>query len=58
MSNVINLNTVRKKKARAEKEAHASENRTKFGRTKNQKALEDSNLQKNDKTLDQHELED
>ena len=34
---IINLSAVRKKRQRAEKQAKAAENRTKFGRTKKQK---------------------
>ncbi|MEM7327838.1 MAG: DUF4169 family protein [Pseudomonadota bacterium] len=36
----VNLNKVRKAKARAEKDRRAQENRIKYGRTKAQKKLE------------------
>lgn len=36
----VNLNRVRKEKARSERRAHADENAVKFGRTKAQKARE------------------
>lgn len=38
MSDIVNLNRFRKKKARADKKNQASENRSKFGRTKTEKA--------------------
>ena len=40
MAEPINLNQVRKDRARADKKAKAAENRTKFGRTPLQKALD------------------
>ena len=52
MSNVINLNTARKKKQRAEQDKTAEENRVKFGRTKADKALSSKNRVLADKTLD------
>ena len=38
--NVINLNRARKSRARTEKAARGAENAVKFGRTKDQRALE------------------
>ncbi|MEO1642066.1 MAG: DUF4169 family protein [Pseudomonadota bacterium] len=38
MTSPINLNKVRKAKARAEKDRRAAENRVKYGRTKAEKA--------------------
>lgn len=37
MADIINLNKVKKQRAKAEKKAKASENRTRFGLTKGQK---------------------
>lgn len=40
MTKVVNLNKVRKQKAREAASLQAAENRVKFGRTKEQKALD------------------
>lgn len=37
MSKIVNLNKARKKKARADADRHAAENRVRFGRTREQK---------------------
>ncbi len=58
MSNVVNLNRVRKKKARAEKEGSAEINRAKFGRTKAEKKISEAKRAKRDRDLDGHELGD
>ncbi|KGM86432.1 domain protein of unknown function [Roseovarius mucosus DSM 17069] len=50
----VNLNRVRKQKARAEEKARANENATRFGRTKAQKALEQAQADKARAVLDQH----
>ena len=58
MSNTVNLNRFRKRKARAGKEQRAAENRAKFGRTKvekNRDAKEKYNLERR---LDAHERDD
>ena len=39
MAEIINLRQARKKKARADKEARAEQNRVSFGRTKAEKTL-------------------
>jgi hypothetical protein len=39
MANIVNLRRARKDRARAEKEARATQNRVKFGRTKEEKRL-------------------
>lgn len=54
MSHPINLNRVRKDKARAEKRARADGNAAKFGRTKAQKAAEEADRSRAEKHLDQH----
>ncbi|MBS4009222.1 MAG: DUF4169 family protein [Roseovarius sp.] len=50
----VNLNRVRKQKARAKDKARAEENAARFGRTKAQKALEQAQTDKARATLDQH----
>ncbi|MGK8235770.1 DUF4169 family protein [Roseovarius sp. MS2] len=50
----VNLNRVRKQKARAKDKARADENAVRFGRTKAQKALEQAQTEKARATLDQH----
>ena len=50
----VNLNRVRKQKARAKDKARADENAARFGRTKAQKALEQAQTDKARATLDQH----
>jgi hypothetical protein len=53
----VNLNRVRKEKARAEAKARASENAVKFGRTKADKDLEKARAEQARKTLDAHRKE-
>lgn len=56
-ADIINLRLTKKRKARAQKEARAAENRLKFGRTKQEKArdlLEDSRAKT---ILDQKKLD-
>ena len=53
----VNLNRVRKEKARAEAKARASENAVKFGRTKADKDLEKARAEQVRKTLDAHRKE-
>ena len=53
----VNLNRVRKEKARAEAKARASENAVKFGRTKADKDLEKARAEQASKTLDAHRKE-
>jgi hypothetical protein len=52
----VNLNRVRKAKARAAKKARADENAVKHGRSKTRKAQEASELAKTRHDLDQHRL--
>lgn len=56
MSKVINLNKMRKDKARAKKEQTASENRVKFGRTKEERALDAMKDKKLQRHVDNHRL--
>lgn len=53
MGKVVNLNKVRKLKARAEQAEQAAENRARFGRTKAQKALDLAASQEMQRKLDQ-----
>ena len=53
MAEPINLNRVRKDRAKAGKAAKAAENRARFGRTPLQKALDAAEAQVRAKTLDQ-----
>jgi hypothetical protein len=57
MVNVINLNKKRKTKNRLEKEKKASENRIKFGRTKQEKQIEKQENERHERHLDGHKLE-
>jgi hypothetical protein len=50
----VNLNRVRKQKARAAQKARADENAVRFGRTRAQKAQEQAEADKTRTTLDQH----
>ena len=58
MAAPVNLNRFRKEKARAEKKARASENAVKFGRTKEEKALDKAREDKAVRHLDQHKRDD
>lgn len=57
MTEVINLNKKRKAKLRLEKEKKASENRIKFGRTKQEKQLDKKENERSKRHLDGHKLE-
>ena len=57
MTEIINLNQKRKASARTAKEKNASENRRKFGRTKQEKQLEKLNAEKLEKHLQGHKRE-
>ena len=54
----VNLNRVRKDKARAAKKARADENAASFGRTKSQKASETAEAERKRRALDQHRRDD
>ncbi|MBU0645036.1 MAG: DUF4169 family protein [Alphaproteobacteria bacterium] len=54
----MNLNQIRKAKARADKRALADENAVKFGRSKAQKALEQAQTAKAKAILDAHKKDD
>ncbi|MDR3469247.1 MAG: DUF4169 family protein [Xanthobacteraceae bacterium] len=57
MGEVVNLNRVRKRVAREQAGATASANRAKFGRTKEERASEESLNRQSEKVLDQHRIE-
>ena len=57
MSTPVNLNRVRKDKARAEAKARAAENAVKFGRTKAEKTLDKARADQAARALDQHRKE-
>lgn len=58
MGDVVSLKLHRKRKERAEKEAHAEENRVAFGRTRQEKKLTDALNEKAKKDLDALKRED
>lgn len=55
---IINLNRVRKEKARRDKASVAEENRVRFGRTRAQKALDRISAEKARHHVDGHRLDD
>lgn len=57
MADVTNLNRFRKQKARAEKRAQGDENAAKFGRTKAQRVLEETQAEQARTRLDAHRRE-
>ena len=57
MTEVINLNQKRKARSRTENEKKASQNRVKFGRTKQEKNLEKLNAMRAEQRLEGHKLE-
>ncbi|WP_226621401.1 DUF4169 family protein [Alloyangia pacifica] len=57
MSNVINLNRVRKDRARAEKRAQADENAARHGRSKAEKQREAAEAKKSERDLEGHKLD-
>lgn len=54
MSDIVNLNQLRKAKERKEQEKRATENRAKFGRTKQQVQKEKDDAARAKKHLDGH----
>jgi hypothetical protein len=53
---IINLRQARKQRARDEKAKEAAENRSRFGRSKAERALEKQSLARAEKVLDGHLL--
>jgi hypothetical protein len=58
MAEIVNLRQARKQKARAEKEARASDNRIQFGRTKAEKKLTKAERDMAARRLDAHKRDD
>lgn len=57
MTEVINLRQHRKTKARTEKEKKAEQNRSKFGRTKEEKKRDTLKAEQRKRHLDGHKLD-
>lgn len=58
MAEILSLSKARKAKQRAGKEAQATENRVKFGRTKAEKQLEQAKTHLADKKIDAHKRDE
>jgi hypothetical protein len=58
MGEIVSFKLHRKKRARAEKDEQAAENRAKFGRSKAEKKLTEAEKAKAAKDLDAHKRED
>jgi len=57
MTQIVNLRTARKKKARAERENVAAENRVKFGTSKAKRLLNEEETALASRRLDGHKLD-
>jgi hypothetical protein len=57
MADILSLSKVRKAKARIGKDAAAAANRAKFGRTKAEKAIDESRKSMAEKVIDGHKRE-
>ncbi|MCD7060946.1 DUF4169 family protein [Pelagibacterium xiamenense] len=57
MAEIVNLRQARKRKARAEKDATAAQNRLMFGRTKAERTLSDAKTALETKRVEQHKRE-
>ncbi len=58
MGTPVNLNRYRKEKARAEKKARADQNAVAFGRSKAEKQVVKLQKDKQNRNLDNHELDE
>jgi hypothetical protein len=58
MADILSLSKARKAKARVEKDATATENRAKFGRTKAEKQRDAAERERAGKAADAHKRED
>jgi len=58
MGDLVSLKLHRKRRNRAEKDAQAAENRTRFGRTRDERDLTDARNDKADRDLDGHKREE
>jgi hypothetical protein len=54
VADILSLSKARKTKAKAAREAAAAENRTRFGRTKAEKAADKAEAARKDKQIDAH----
>jgi hypothetical protein len=57
MAEIINLRAARKAKARADKEAHADENRARFGRPRQEQMSTEATRGMQDRKLDAHRVD-
>ena len=57
MAEIVNLRLARKRKAHADKEAKAAENRISFGRPKGERSLRKAEKDLADRRLDAHRLD-
>ena len=57
MADIVNLNQFRKSRQRAEKADKAAENRVHFGRTKGQRALDESEIAAAERSLNRKKLD-
>jgi hypothetical protein len=57
MAEIVNLRQARKDKARRERDGEAAANRTRFGRTKAQKAADNDAHERSRRTLESKRLE-
>lgn len=57
MAEIVNLRRARKSRARSDKEARASENRTRFGRTRAEREAEAAASTQVTRELDGHKLD-
>ena len=57
MGDVINLKRFKKRTERNQAEQQAQANRTRFGRTKSERALDELRTERADKRLDQHRID-
>ena len=57
MGDLVNLKQFRKRAARERSEQEAAANRTRFGRTKSQRILDEQRASRADDLLDQHRID-
>ena len=57
MGEIVNLNRVRKRKAREQVAAKAGANRVKFGRNKEKREQEEALIRRGETVLEQHRIE-
>ena len=57
MGDVVNLKRFKKRTERHQSEQQAEANRTRFGRTKSERILDERRADRSDKLLDQHRID-